>query len=174
MTHKFIAIAASIALLGCVVPPAAAQAPSDPEIAHIAYTAGNLDIAAARLALTKTRNARVRAFASTMVRDHEAVNAKALDLVKALKVTPEDNATSKALSKAAEETLKRLNSLSGVAFDKAYADNEVAFHKTVNVALQETLIPSASNDQLKSLLETGLVLFREHQKHAEHLAASMN
>ncbi len=32
-----------------------------------------------------------------MVRDHEAVNKQALDLVKKLKVTPEDNDTSKTL-----------------------------------------------------------------------------
>ena len=32
-----------------------------------------------------------------------------------------------------------------------------------------TLIPAAQNAQLKSLLETGLKLFKEHQKHAEKL-----
>lgn len=173
MTHRFFAAAAGVAMLASAVPAEAAQGPSDPEIAHIAYTAGNLDIATAKLALTKTRNATVRDFASTMVRDHEAVNAKALELVKALKVTPQHNSTSQALSKAADETLERLNGLSGAAFDKAYVDNEVAFHRTVNGALEETLIPSASNGQLKSLLETGLTLFREHQEHAEHLAAAM-
>jgi putative membrane protein len=35
------------------------------------------------------------------------------------------------------------------------------------------LIPSANNGELKSLLETGLKLFREHQHHAEHLAANL-
>ena len=173
MAHRFLAAAAGGALVASPGQTAAAQGPSDPEIAHIAYTAGNLDIATARLALTKSRNATVRGFASTMVRDHEAVNAKALNLVKTLKVTPQDNSTSRALSKAADETLKRLNGLSGAAFDKAYVDNEVAFHRTVNGALEETLIPSADNGQLKSLLRTGLTLFREHQQHAEHLAAAM-
>jgi putative membrane protein len=32
------------------------------------------------------------------------------------------------------------------------------------------LIPSAKNGELKSLLETGLTLFREHQAHAEQVA----
>jgi putative membrane protein len=164
--------AAAIGLAGM----AAAQAtdgPSDPQIAHIAYTAGVIDVAAAKQALAKSHNAAVRQFASEMVRDHEAVNAKALALVKALKVTPEDNPTSQALSKAAKAELNKLSSLNGTAFDKAYVDNEVAYHNTVNGALQSTLIPSADNAQLKSLLETGLTLFQEHQKHAEHLAASL-
>jgi putative membrane protein len=152
---------------------AQAAGPTDPEIAHIAYTAGNIDIAAAKQALAKSHNATVRAFAKEMVRDHQAVNDKALALVKELKVTPKDNATSEALSKQAAATLKRFAKLNAHDFDHAYLKNEVAYHGTVNSALKTTLIPSANNAQLKSLLETGLTLFTEHQKHAEHLAAAM-
>lgn len=162
--------AAAIAVAGTA---SASGGPTDPEIAHIAYTAGNIDVAAARQALAKSRNQAVRAFAMEMVRDHEAVNAKALALVKALNVTPEDNPTSQGLAKSAEAELKRLAALNGASFDKAYVKNEVAFHATVNGALELTLIPSAKNDQLKALLDTGLTLFREHQMHAEHLDASL-
>ena len=91
-----------------------------------------------------------------MVRDHQAVNAKALALVKKLHVTPQDNATSKSLSMAAAAERAKLNKLRGAAFDREYIKNEVAFHKTVNGALEGTLIPSAKNGELKSLLETGL------------------
>jgi putative membrane protein len=101
------------------------------------------------------------------------VNAKALALVKKLHVTPKDNAVSKSLSKDAAATLNRLSRLSGAAYNRAYAQNEVAYHKTVNGALDKTLIPSADNAQLKALLETGRTLFGEHQRHAEHLAAEL-
>ena len=56
---------------------------------------------------------------------------------------------------------------------KAFVAYEVAYHKTVNGALANTLIPNAKNAELKSLLETGLKLFKEHQTHAEHLAATV-
>jgi putative membrane protein len=115
----------------------------------------------------------VRAFAEGMVSDHTAVNKQALDLVKKLKVTPEDNDTSRALSKAAADKRAELSKLSGDEFDKAYIANEVAYHKTVNGALESTLIPSASNPELKSLLETGLKLFEGHQQHAEQVAAGL-
>lgn len=153
--------------------PAVAAAPTDPQIAHIAYTAGNLDIAAGKQALAKSHNKTVRAFAEQMVRDHSAVNDKALALVKKLHVTPEANATSAGLTKQADATRARLAKLSGAAFDRAYIDNEVAYHKTVNGALENTLIPSAKNAELKSLLETGLTLFREHQQHAEQVAKDL-
>jgi putative membrane protein len=147
--------------------------PTDPQIAHIAYTAGQIDIDAAKQALAKSKNKEVRAFAQDMERDHSAVNKKALALVKKLKVTPEDNDTSKALVKQAKDKRAELAKLSGAAFDKAYMDNEVAYHKTVNGALEKTLIPSASNPELKSLLETGLKIFQGHEQHAEEVAAKL-
>ena len=171
MTRTAFLISAASAL--AISAPAAAAAPTDPQIAHIAYTAGNLDIEAAKQALGVSHNAAVRDFAQEMVRDHTAVNDKALALVKKLKVTPEANPTSAALTKAADAERAKLSKLKGAAFDREYVNNEVAFHKTVNGALASTLIPSAHNGELKSLLETGLNLFKEHQAHAEQLAAKL-
>ncbi|MCM8731694.1 DUF4142 domain-containing protein [Hephaestia sp. GCM10023244] len=146
---------------------------TDAQIAHIAYTAGVIDVDAGRQALTKSKNATVRAFAEEMVRDHQAVNDSALALVKKLGVTPADNATSAALTKQAKVEHDKLAALDGAAFDRAYVANEVAFHGTVNGALKDVLIPGAQNPELKALLETGLTLFSEHQLHAEHIAASL-
>ncbi len=151
----------------------AAEKPTDPQIAHIAYTAGTIDIEAAKQAIKKSKNKEIVAFAKDMERDHEAVNKQALDLVKKLKVTPEDNDTSKALAKAAEEERAKLAKLKGADFDKAYIDNEVAYHKQVNGALETLLIPSASNAELKSLLQTGLKIFQGHEQHAEHVAGML-
>jgi putative membrane protein len=170
-----LALAAASALLFAAAPAFAHDGPhpTDAEIAHIAYTAGQLDVAAGKQALAKSHNKEVRAFAETMVRDHAAVNEQALALVNKLGVTPQANATSEALSAQAAAEATRLEALSGAAFDKAYVANEVAYHRTVNGALAQTLIPGAHNDELKSLLESGLALFGEHQSHAEHLAQTL-
>ena len=165
-----IVIAALLALgMGGIA--VAADAPTDPQIAHIAYTAGQIDIAAAEQAIKKSKNADIVAFAKQMAEDHKAVNDQALALVRKLGVTPEDNPTSQALSKAATDKLAEFDKLDGAAFDKAYIDNEVAYHQTVNGALSGTLIPAAQNAELKALLQQGLALFTEHQKHAEMVAA---
>lgn len=155
--------------------PAFAQGakPTDPQIAHIAYTAGQIDIEAAKQALEKSKNKDVRAFAQDMVRDHTEVNKQALALVKKLNVKPEDNDTSRALAKQAAAKRAELAKLNGSAFDKAYVANEVAFHKTVNGALETILIPSASNSDLKDLLQTGLKVFQGHQQHAEHVSTGV-
>jgi putative membrane protein len=171
----FVRKAVVLAILLAAAGAAAAQdaKPTDPQIAHIAYTAGEIDIKAAQLALKKANSKEVRAFAEDMVRDHEAVNKQALALVKKLNVTPQDNDTSKALAKQASDKRAALEKLSGAAFDKAYAENEAAYHKTVNGALQSTLIPAANNGELKELLTTGLKIFQGHQQHAEHLAGTL-
>jgi putative membrane protein len=170
---KAVCLAATLAVSMPLLANAQAAKPNDAQIAHIAYTAGVIDVAAGKQALTKSHDKAVRAFAEEMVRDHTAVNDQALALVKKLGVTPQDNPTSQALSKDADAKLKTYAALKGAAFDKAYIQNEVAYHKTVNGALASTLIPNAQNGELKSLLQTGLKLFTEHQTHADHLAQGL-
>jgi putative membrane protein len=172
MFVRLSAAVAAISLLGSAALAEGAKL-TDPQIAHIAYTAGVIDIAAAKQVLSKASNKDVKAFAEDMVRDHEAVNKQALDLVKKLNVTPQDNDTSKTLSKQASDKLAEFGKLSGAAFDKAYVANEVAYHKAVNSALETQLIPSAANPELKSLLQTGLKIFQGHEQHAEHVAAGL-
>lgn len=168
-----IALGLTLAVSPAMRVNAATPAINDAQIAHIAYTAGAIDVEAAKQALQKSHDPQVRAFAEEMARDHAAVNEQALALVKKLGVTPQDNPTSQSLSAAAADEQKKLEALDGAAFDRAYAANEVAFHQTVNGALSGTLIPAAQNAELKSLLETGLKLFQSHQMHAEHLAQSL-
>ena len=93
MLIRPIAALAALCSVGAAPIAQAADKPTDPQIAHIAYTAGVIDIEAAKLAIAKSKNKAVVDFANDMVRDHEAVNVQALDLVKKLNVTPEDNDT---------------------------------------------------------------------------------
>ena len=114
MSARHLAIASTILLMSSALAASQDAKPTDPQIAHIAYTAGQIDIEAAQLALKKSKNKAVRSFAEDMVRDHTAVND----------------------------------------------------------ALEKQLIPSASNAELKSLLQTGLKIFKGHQQHAEQVAAA--
>ncbi len=170
MITRLVVLMSAAALLSPGAAAAQAAKLTDPQIAHVAYTAGKIDIAAGQQALKISKDARVRAFAQQMVRDHTAVNDQALALVKKLHVTPQDNPTSQGLQKDADAKLAQYAKLKGHAFDRAYIRNEVAYHKTVNGALETTLIPDAQSPELKSLLQTGMKLFQEHKHHADPLA----
>jgi putative membrane protein len=152
---------------------ALAQAPSDAQIASIVVTANQVDIDAGKLAESKGSHADVKAFGKQMVTDHSGVNKQAVALVTKLKVTPEDNDTSKSLKAGGADNVKNLQKLSGAAFDKAYVDHEVVYHQQVLDAIDKTLIPSAQNAELKSLLVSVRPAFVAHLEHAKSLQATL-
>jgi putative membrane protein len=149
-----------------------AQAINDAQVASIVVTANQVDIDAGKLASTRASSPEVRKFAELMVTDHTGVNKAATDLATKLKVTPQDNATSQSLKAGGEKNLDTLKTLNGAAFDKAYVDHEVAYHQQVLDALDKTLIPGASNAELKALLVKVRPAFVAHLEHAKKLQAS--
>jgi len=151
----------------------AQQGPSDSQIAHIVVTANQVDIDAGKVAEKQGSVQEVRDFGKLMVADHAAVNQSATVLVKKLKVTPEANDTSASLSKGGEENVAKLKSLRGKAFDMAYVDHEVAYHQAVIDAVDQTLIPSAGNDELKALLVKVRPAFVQHLEHAKMLQSQL-
>ena len=142
---------------------------SDPEVAFVAVTANQIDIDFAAIAKQKSKDASVIDFANTMERDHKAVIAQAAALAKKLGVTPKNNAVSKGMLADAEKTKKSLRSKSGAAFNKAYIDNEVAYHKAVIAAVETVLIPETDNSELKQLLQNVVPALKAHLSHAEML-----
>ncbi len=146
---------------------------SDAEIASVAVVANQSDIDFAMIALKKSKDSKVLEFAKSMTADHQAVIDMAVALVTKLKVTPKDNAVSKQYVASAKQTMKMLNSKSGKAFDKAYVNNEVEYHKAVIAAVKTVLIPQAQNVELKALLQKAVPIFETHLHHAEMVQSKM-
>jgi putative membrane protein len=165
-----------------VPPPAAAEAPAapaaaptvtDPQIAAIVVAANQVDIDAGELARERGADPRVKEFAQRMITDHGGVNQAASDLVGRLGVTPEPNATSQKLTADGEASRTALQGQSGAAFDRAYIANEVTYHQAVLDAIDQTLIPSAQNAELKALLEQTRPAVAAHLDHARQLQTSL-
>lgn len=147
-----------------------AQSPADLndlEIAHVAYTADNIDIRYANIALKRSSNPDIHAFAQTMIRDHTTVNELALGLLDKLGASAQDNFLSQTLNKNADTIAAKLESLSGKEFDRYYASNELAYHKAVNDLVENSFIPNIENAEVKELFEAGLGIFKGHQDHAQ-------
>jgi putative membrane protein len=150
-----------------------AQQINDAQIAAIVVTANQVDVDAGELAAKRAANAEVRKFADRMITDHKAVNQSAIELATRLKVTPQENDTSRALKAGGEKNLAALKKLRGAAFDAAYVDHEVAYHAQVLEALDKTLIPNAANEELKALLVKVRPAFVAHLEHAKQIQASL-
>jgi putative membrane protein len=151
-----------------------AFAVTDAQIAAIVVAANTVDIEAGKLAQSKTKNKRVQAFADRMVKEHTGVQEAAVALVTKLGVTPEENDTSRGLLSDGEAARARMSKLSDKEFDQAYAANEVAYHKLVLNALDNTLLPGAQNAELKQMLVDVRPAFVAHLKHAEELRDSLS
>lgn len=152
-------------------PATQAQKLTDPEIASVAVTANQIDVNYGKLALEKSNNADIKKFAQTMINDHENIIRAAGELAGRLNVTPKTNSLTQSLLDGEAQTTKMLKGKKGRAFDKAYADNEAAYHKAVIEAVRTKLIPETDNAELKDLLESVMPLLEHHQKMADDLAA---
>jgi putative membrane protein len=162
--HGIVRVAAAAVLSAA---PAAAQGVTDAQIAAIVVTANQVDVDAGKLAESKGTHSEVKAFGAQMAADHAGVNKQATALVTKLGVKPEDNPTAQSLKAGGADNVKKLTGLSGAAFDKAYIDNEVAYHQQVLDALDKTLIPGAQNAELKALLVKVRPAFVAHLNHAQ-------
>ena len=154
----------------------AAQDPAqlnDLEIAHVAYTADNIDIRYAHLALAISDSPAIREFAQTMIRDHSAVNDQALALLAKLQVQPQDNFLSQALVRGSYDLVDEMSRLRGVEFDRRYAANELAYHKAVNDLVANAFIPNIENGEVKALFQAGLKIFKIHEGHAASMVEQL-
>ena len=81
----------------------------------------------------------------------------------------------RALKSGGETNVANLKALKGAAFDKAYIDQEVTYHEQVLDTMDKTLIPGASNEELKALLVKARASFVSHLEHArKKVQASVN
>lgn len=160
----------------CLAGAGQAQEPADLddlEIAHVAYVADNIDIRYAHLALAISDNPDIRTFAETMIRDHMAVNEQALALLAKLGAEAKDNFLSQSLLENADKLVDEMSGLRGAAFDKRYAENELAYHQAVNDLVENSFIPNIENADVKALFEAGLAIFKAHQGHAETMVGTL-
>ena len=168
--HQALWTAAAIILAVALHPArtkAQGGAPTDSQIVGIVEAADDIDINYAKLALSKAKDKQVKDFAQQMITDHSAVQKAVRDLAAKLNVTPADSEAGNSLKKQAEQITQRLQGLKGKAFERAYIDNEVAYHKAVINATKTVLVPSAQNVELKSALQGAEPLFEGHLQHAE-------
>ena len=167
------ALAVTLAMTGVQASAQDVAAMNDLEYAHIAYTADNIDIRYAHLALALSSNPDIHEFANTMIRDHTAVNEAALGLLGKLGATAQDNAFSQTLNANAEEIIDGFVMLRGAEFDAAYAANELAYHRAVNDLVENTMIPNIENAEVRALFEQGLEIFKAHERHAEMMVKAL-
>lgn len=141
---------------------------NDPTIVAIFDAANTWDIETGKLAEKKGSTKEVRDFGAMLARDHANVRQQGRDLAKKLSVTPTPPKDF-AMAKDHAAAMKKLQSLSGKEFDKAFLQHEVDFHKAVIDAVTTTLLPALQNQEVKNLVTTVAPAFQAHEAAAQNL-----
>ena len=140
----------------------------DPTIIAIFDAANTWDIETGSLAASKGTTKEVRDFGAMLERDHTAVRQQGRDLVKKLGVHPTPPADF-AMANDHAAAMKSLRSKSGKAFDRAFLEHEVAFHKAVLDAVTTTLLPALKNEEARALVTKVAPAFQAHMAGAQNL-----
>jgi putative membrane protein len=173
MSRRTLAALAGISATLAVTAVAFGRSPDaialdDPTIVAIFDAANTADIETGQLATERGASAEVRQFGAMLVRDHKAVRQQGRDLAKKLGVTPTPPADDKS-AVAHAKAMTSLRALKGRAFDHAFLQHEVAFHKGVIDAVTTTLLPATKNEELKDLVVKVAPAFQAHMAAADNL-----
>ncbi len=152
---------------------APAKALDDATIVAIFDAANTVDIETGQLAAERGQSKEVRDFGAMLVRDHKMVRQLGRDLATKLKVTPTRPAADQAAADHAS-AMKKLRGLSGVAFDRAFLQHEVNFHKAVIDAVNTTLMPAIQNAEVKALVTKVAPAFQGHMMAAQTMLDRMS
>jgi len=172
MVSLGLVFASTVVALAAVGPARPVATPTakldDPTIIAIFDAANTWDIETGALAAKKGTTKEVREFGKMLVHDHETVRQQGRDLAKKLGVTPTPPKDF-AMAKDHEAALKALNAANGKAFDRAFLENEVAFHKAVIDAVTTTLLPALQNAEARALVTKVAPAFQAHEAAAQNL-----
>jgi putative membrane protein len=154
------------------VPPTHSHALDDATIVAIFDAANTSDIETGELGAKMGSTKAIRDFGAMLARDHKTVRQQGRDLAKKLGVTPtppQDDASVKQHA----AVMKKLMSLKGAEFDKAFLENEVGYHEAVIAAVSNTLLPAIQNAELKNLVVTVAPAFAAHRDAAKNMLSKM-
>lgn len=133
-----------------------------------AYSDGLAEIQMGKLALQKSSNSDVKAFAQMMVDDHTEINAKIEPLAQATGVT-----LVRRIEKGDQAELNKLKDLSGDAFDKEYAVYMFTSHRIVQHDYRTEVAVAPETNGLKQEVATELVTIHKHWQAAQKLVTDV-
>ena len=174
MRRTTVLMAAGVAALGAAVlvsrveARAAGAAPlDDATIVAIFDAANTFDIETGSLAVARAQNKEVRDYGRMLVDVHTAVRQKGRDLAAKLGVTPTPPRDFQ-MSADHAAAVKRLQSVQGASFDRAFLEHEQAYHAAVLAAVKTTLLPAIQNQELKDFVTSLAPAFEAHRLAAEN------
>ncbi|HKV52693.1 MAG TPA: DUF4142 domain-containing protein [Gemmatimonadaceae bacterium] len=145
---------------------------NDANIVFVLDQASAADSARGALAWTKATSGDVKNFGKLMAGEHHALRLEGQQLAAKLGVTPEEPAGFTGNTDAMQEMDSLQAMPKGKAWDKAYIEFEVAYHKAVLETATKAL-GDAQNAELKNLITQAAPVIKHHLAEAEQIQKAM-
>jgi putative membrane protein len=146
---------------------------ADANLSAMLLAQNNTDVSYARLVPSRSGRDDVRKFAQRMLTDHIGVNTMVNELLNALDIGAVDNIASLDMRDESANKRDLMRDLSGYAFDSTYIENEVSYHRTFLVTIDEIILPRAKSEQLRNLVSAIRPAVAAHLAHAEQVRADV-
>ena len=165
------ALSLGLLLAACAgAPPAPPPGIGDERVANVIHAAHNGEIQTGQMAAQRAADPRVRAFAQRMADEHTVSDQMLTAVQNPVAVT---DSMAELLQRNAQHTRASLDTYEGLAFDRAYIDNQVAIHTWLLTNLDGTLIPSARTPAMRGLLDELRIAIADHLRTAQELQTAL-
>jgi putative membrane protein len=154
--------------------PAEETTLDDGQIGMIASTIDGGEIAAAKLALGKSKTPRVKQLAQHMLTEHRAIESQLQATLKSQNITPENSIIASKLNADGHELATKLGDEAGSDFDHGYVVAQIQGHQDALDMIDNRLIPNAKNSELRKALEATRAKVVSHLKMAKDIQTSLN
>lgn len=144
--------------------PAKEALVSDAQILGIVAEANAWEVDLTTVAKRRGSRAEVKEVAGLMFKQHSDAQMRARSLGERTRISPVASETSQQLHAAVATTAQSMRDASGDVFDRFFVDAMITYHRDLLVLLDQQLIPSATNGELK------LYLVDMRQRAVMHLA----
>jgi putative membrane protein len=139
---------------------------TDGQILEALAVVDTAEIEQAEVALAKSKNSRVREFATHMVEEHTASKQSGEQLATAAGATRADSVFSLNLKSKGAEVLQTLKASEPAAFDQAYMTSQVQQHEEVLKLLTERMIPGATSSPVREHATKAQAMVQHHLEQA--------
>jgi putative membrane protein len=147
---------------------------TDGQILKIAETVDEGEVEQAQAMQDKAQNAQVKRLAQHLIQQHQKNEQKVQRLEQTVQMMPEESALSHDLQQTAQQTIQQIQQEETRAAERTFVNAQVTQHQKVLQLLDDRLIPSAIDSDLKARLEETRKMLEQHMKEAKKVQEALS
>lgn len=143
---------------------------TDGQISQILATVDSSEIEQAQVALKKTNNPDVRAYATHMVEQHTASKQAGAQLTSQTTLEPAESPKAVELQTRSTRTLQELEAADAATFDQIYLQGQIQQHEEVLSMIDDQLLPAVNEPALRDHLTNARGAVQQHLEQARKIS----